>query len=222
MTIESIGYGAGTRDLPGRANVLRIFVGTSIEPPMAAGSAETDRVYVLETNLDDVSAEIVGYTKQRLFDAGALDVFTTPIQMKKDRPGVILSLICSPADVDALESILFDETGTFGIRRHLVERSKRARQEHTVETVWGPVRGKLGYRTADGGRSGDRALFTPEFDDCAQLAAQHGVSLRDVYRAAEAGFAQNSTKTTPAARHHDDDQHHDHQHLHDHGHNHHH
>jgi len=181
MTIESIGYGAGTRDFPGRANVLRVFVGT------AAVSAETDRVCVLETNLDDVSAEIVGYTKQRLFDAGALDVFTIPIQMKKDRPGVILSVICSPAHIDALESILFNETGTFGIRRHLVERSKRARQEHTVETAWGPVRGKLGWRPGGG-----QALFTPEFDDCAQLAAQHGVSLRDVYRAAETNFAVES------------------------------
>ena len=176
MTVEAIGYGAGTRDLPDRANVLRLFVGSATTSP------ETDRVFLLETNLDDLSPEIVGYTKQKLLAAGALDVYSTAIQMKKDRPGVILSIISRPGDVEALESILFDETATFGIRRHVLERSKRARKPHTVATPWGPVQGKLGWRSAG------QSVFTPEFEDCARIAAEQGVPLRDVYRAAESGF----------------------------------
>ncbi len=184
MTTIEIGYGAGTRDFPQRPNVLRIFVGT------VTVSAESDQVLVLETNLDDVSAEIVGYTKHRLLHAGALDVFTTPIQMKKDRPGVILSVICKPENVDVLESILFDETATFGIRRHRIDRSKRARQEHSVETPWGTIQGKIGWRRSD------NHVFTPEFDNCARIAIAHGITLREVYRAVENSFQQNQPPTT--------------------------
>eukprot|EP00913_Durusdinium_trenchii_P035300 g33030.t1 len=163
MTVESIGYGAGTMNLPQRANLLRIFVGTQTPSPL------TDRVCLLETNLDDVSGEIIGHTKQRLLAAGALDVYSIPIQMKKDRPGTILSVISREADVEPLEAILFSETATFGIRRMWVDRSIRAREERTVDTVWGPVRGKLGWRT------GESPVFTPEFDDCAKLAAEKGL-----------------------------------------------
>lgn len=214
MTIEAIGYGAGTMDFSDRANLLRIFVG------QVGVSAESDQVYLLETNLDDVSGEIIGYTKQKLLEAGALDVFTVPIQMKKERPGVILSVLCRPGDVQTLESLLFGETGTFGIRRQLLERSKRARQEHKVETAWGTVRGKLGWV------SGRPAVFTPEFEDCARLAAQHGVALREIYRAAEAAFQPESVRPavqTPAHLHdhdHDHDHRHDHDHDHDHDHRH--
>jgi uncharacterized protein (TIGR00299 family) protein len=212
MTIERIGYGAGTRDLPGRANVLRMFVGA------AAESTESDHVVVLETNLDDVSGEIVGYTKERLLVAGALDVYTVAIHMKKNRPGVVLSVICRPADVEPLEAILFAETGTLGIRRHRAERTKQARREHVVDTAWGPVRGKLGWRGAG------RPAFSPEFDECARIAAGNGVPLREVYRAAEAAFDPKSVATSashPAAsppKPHSHD--HDHGHVHDHGHHH--
>ncbi len=208
MTIEAVGYGAGSMDFPQRANLLRIFVGT------AGVAAETDQVFVLETNLDDVSPEVVGYTKQKLLAAGALDVFTVPIQMKKDRPGVILSVICRTTDADKLEAILFDETNTFGVRRSLVQRSKRARREHTVETLWGPVQGKLGWR------QGDRMVFTPEFEDCARLAAQNGITLREVYRTAEVSFLQSSPPVTPGIHDHDHDHNHDHDHHHDHDHDH--
>ena len=176
MTLEEIGYGAGTRDLPGRANLLRLFVGTAVS------AADTDVVTLLETNLDDVSGEIVGYTQQKLMDAGALDVFVVPVQMKKSRPGVILSVLCRPADVDRFEQILFDETCTLGIRRHCLERSVCEREQTTVETPWGPVNGKRAWR------SGDRATFVPEFEDCARLAAEQGVPLKDVYRSATDAF----------------------------------
>ena len=206
LTIERIGYGAGTRDVPGRANLLRIIVGTA-EP-----AADRDIVLLLETNLDDISGEVVGHTKQALLKAGALDVFATPIQMKKDRPGVLLSVLASPAAADALEDILFRETATFGVRRHLVERSKRYRQEETVQTPFGPVRGKLGWR------HGEPSIFTPEFEDCARIAAAAGVPLREVYRAAASQFTASvrPAPTKDAAHSHD----HSHGHSHDHDHRH--
>ena len=211
MTIESIGYGAGTMDLPGRANLLRIFVG------QAGVRRQTDRVVLLETNLDDVSAEVIGHTTRRLFDAGALDVFSTAIQMKKNRPGTLLSTIARPADAQVVEAILFSETGTLGIRRTMVERSVRARRECTVRTVWGNVRGKRGWR------AGERPTFAPEFEACAEVAAKHGVPLRDVYRAAEAAFAaQDSMEEVARQGEFSGDGHsHDHGHRHDHdGHHH--
>lgn len=209
MTVESIGYGAGTMDLPGRPNILRLFVGSAV------GSPEVDQVCLLETNLDDVTGEVLGYAKQKLLAAGALDVYTTAIQMKKDRPGVILSVIARLADADRLEQILFDETATFGIRRHLLQRSKRARQVVQVATPWGTVRGKLGWR------HGEPAVFTPEFDDCARIAADRGLPLRDVYRAAEAAYTPTTApSSSPSAHHHDHDHDHDHGHHHDHDHDH--
>ena len=209
MTIESIGYGAGTMDLADRANLLRVFVGSACE------SSERDRVVIMETNLDDVSGEIIGHTKQRLLASGALDVYSTPIQMKKDRPGVILSVICRPANAAELEQIIFDETATLGIRRHTVERSKRSRQPHTVHTIWGDVKGKLGWK------GGGQSSFTPEFDDCARVARENSVALREVYRSAEASFAVNSPTALPAADHsHDHDAGHTHDHDGGHSHDH--
>jgi uncharacterized protein (TIGR00299 family) protein len=231
MSIQSIGYGAGTKDFGERANLLRLFVGT------AETRAESDCVILLETNLDDVSPEIIGFAKRRLLEAGALDVFSTAIQMKKDRPGILVSVIARPADAERLEGILFDETATFGIRRRLIERATRSRQEHSVMTPWGPVRGKLGWR------SGHSAVFTPEFEDCAHLAAESGVPLREVYRAAESacdlskiapptpgtsegtslshdhGHAHDHGRThDPSHDHTHDHSHHGHDHSHDHGH----
>lgn len=212
MAIQSIGYGAGTKDFPQRANLLRLFVGTAEAP------AERDSVTLLETNLDDVSPEIVGYAKRRLLEAGALDVFSAAIQMKKDRPGTLLSVIARPSDAARLEAILFDETATFGIRRTLMERSKRSRREHTVTTPWGPVRGKLGWR------SGHSAVFTPEFDDCARLAAEAGVPLREIYRAAESACDLSNiapqTEGASEAAGHSHDRGHTHDHSHDHSHDH--
>jgi len=185
MTIRQIGYGAGTKDFPDRANLLRLFVGDLVESP------DVDEVLLLETNLDDVSGEIQGYTKQKLLSAGALDVFATAIQMKKDRPGTLLSVLCRPADGARLEQLIFDETGTFGIRQSRLLRSKRRRQPHQVETPWGQVAGKLGWF------SGGVPVFTPEFDSCAAVAQQHGVTLRDVYRAAESAYLLESTQQKP-------------------------
>ena len=207
MTVEAVGYGAGTMDFPQRANLLRLFVGTAVVSP------DTDRVCLLETNLDDVGGETIGYARSRLVEAGALDVFSVAAQMKKDRPGVVLSVICRLEDREAIESILFDETGTFGIRRHTIERSIRLREATTVETPWGAVAGKRGWRR------GGSEVFTPEFEDCARVAGEAGVPLRDVYRAAVAGFEPAGTNS-PSAADHDHSHDHDHDHSHDHDHDH--
>ncbi|MGQ0635685.1 MAG: nickel pincer cofactor biosynthesis protein LarC [Planctomycetaceae bacterium] len=179
MTIDRVGYGAGTRNFADRPNVVRLFVG---EGAVAARGEEADTVVVLETSLDDVPGEIVGYTRQKLLAAGALDVFATAIQMKKDRPGVLLTVIGRLESCDCLEAILFAETGTFGIRRTTAQRSKRRRTAVSVTTPWGAVQGKLGT-------VGGQVLFTPEYESCVRVAAQFNVPLREVYRAAEAAFA---------------------------------
>jgi pyridinium-3,5-bisthiocarboxylic acid mononucleotide nickel chelatase len=182
LTIQHIGHGAGQRDFLEQPNLLRVFVGEVSE---AANTAQRDRVWMLETNLDDVPAEVVGYCFDQLFAAGALDVFSTPIQMKKNRPGVLLSVLAPESALPVLETILFRETETFGIRRYPVGRSKLQREAVTVATPWGPMRGKRGWR--DGGLS----VFTPEYEDCARIARQHGLPLREVYAAVRRAY-QNS------------------------------
>jgi uncharacterized protein (TIGR00299 family) protein len=178
MTIERIGHGAGQRDLLEQPNLLRLFVGKSD----GANPAERDVVWMLETNLDDVSAEVIGYCFERLFAAGALDVFCTPIQMKKNRPGVLLSVLAPEAALPDLEAILFRETHTFGVRRYKVERHKLRREALTVETRWGPIQGKRGWR--EGGPS----VFSPEYEDCARVARQHGLALAEVYAEVRRAF----------------------------------
>jgi uncharacterized protein (TIGR00299 family) protein len=171
LTAERIGYGAGTRDFATQPNVLRILVGTAAD---TANPAESDQVWILETNLDDVPAEVIGYTSERLLESGALDVWVVPIQMKKNRPGVLLSVLATESSVPALEVIVFRETGTFGVRRYAVQRHKLQREACTVETPWGPVRGKRGWREGV-------SVVTPEFEDCARVARERGVPLREVY-----------------------------------------
>src|SRR5262249_30729621 len=129
MTVERIGHGAGTRDFLEQPNILRVFVGQQSAVP----AEERDRVWVLETNLDDVSGELIGHAFEALLAAGALDVFTTAIQMKKNRPGVLLSVLAPLERVAELEGVLFRELGTFGVRRYAADRSKLRRSAHTVQ-----------------------------------------------------------------------------------------
>jgi uncharacterized protein (TIGR00299 family) protein len=182
MTIERVGHGAGTRNLPEQPNILRVFVGEAAEP--AASGFATDQVWVVETNLDDVPAEVVGYCYDLLFAAGAVDVYTAPIFMKKNRPGVLLSVMCPEEALAAVEEVLFRETTTLGVRRYPAARHKLHRKEHTVQTPWGPVRGKIGWR------EGRPPLFSPEYDDCARLAREQKVPLREVYEKAQRAYEQ--------------------------------
>jgi uncharacterized protein (TIGR00299 family) protein len=188
MTVDRIGCGAGRRDFPEQPNLLRIFVGRSLDADLArADGSIQDQVLTLETNLDDIPAEVIGYCYERLLAAGALDVFSTPIYMKKNRPAVMLSVLCPFENLAAMEDILFRETGTFGVRRYVVSRSKLERQHLTVDTPWGPIQGKLGRR------QGQADLFTPEFEDCARVARQHGVALREVFDKANQAFRERGT-----------------------------
>ena len=143
---------------------------------------------MLETNLDDLPGEVVGYTMTKLMEAGALDAFVTPIQMKKNRPGVMVSVLCDEARIPPLEEILFRETATLGIRRYPVSRHKLKRQGIEVETPFGPIRGKLGWL------ENRPPTFSPEYDDCARIASAQGVALREVYDAAHAAHAANTTQ----------------------------
>lgn len=184
MTIERIGYGAGQRDLEEQANVLRLFVGE------AADGAAADQVWVVETNLDDVPGEVVGYCTTKLWEAGAVDVYTTAIQMKKNRPGVTLTALCPAEAIDKVERTIFRETGTLGVRRWPASRRKLERKPHTVETDLGPIEGKLGW--IDGGA----ASFSPEYESCAKTAEARGVPLRDVYDAARRAFEATQADST--------------------------
>ncbi|HET6572596.1 MAG TPA: nickel pincer cofactor biosynthesis protein LarC [Fimbriiglobus sp.] len=183
MTVESVGHGAGTKDFIEQPNLLRLFVGEAHGRPSVG--LETDTVYVLETNLDDVPSEVIGYCVDALFIARALDVYTVPIQMKKNRPGVLLSVIAAEEAVPALEAILFRETGTFGVRRYRADRSKLRREAVTVETPWGPVQAKRGWR-ADGFE-----VVSPEYEDSARVARANGVPLRVVFDAVRAATTRS-------------------------------
>jgi len=182
MTVERIGHGAGRREFAEQPNLLRLFVGT------AATSSQSDQVWMLQTNLDDLPAEVIGYCYDLLLAAGALDVFGTPIFMKKNRPGVLLSVLAPEAKLAGLEEILFRETATFGIRRYPVTRHKLNRRPCTVSTPWGPLQGKLGWQ------EGRPPIFTPEYEDCARVARQHAVPLREVYLQAQRAYLEQAVQ----------------------------
>lgn len=172
MTIEKIGIGAGTKDFEEQPNILRLFLGTASEDAVATG--ERDVIWKLETNIDDVPAEVLGYTVECLIEHGALDAYTTPILMKKNRPAVQLTVLCEDLKRAALEKMIFAETGTLGIRRQSVERAKLERQLVQISTPWGPIQGKVAWNDST-------KVFTPEFDDCARVARRENVPLRVVY-----------------------------------------
>ena len=185
MTIHRIGYGAGQRDLHEQPNVLRLFIGTAADPDPG------QPVWVVETNLDDISGELISYCTSRLREAGALDVYTTAIQMKKDRPGVKLTVLCGQSDLEQVETILFEETTTLGVRRWPVSRRVLERVPHAVTTPWGSIDGKVGW-VAEG-----VPRFAPEFEACRRLAAQHHVPLRAIYEAAQKAFDPNALAKPP-------------------------
>ncbi len=179
MTLKSVGYGAGTREGLTRPNVLRVLVGEPTYP------GDADEIIVLETNLDDASPQLIAHGMERLLVEGALEVYAVPIQMKKSRTGVLLTVLCDPARVSVMEGVLFRETTTFGIRRHAATRTKLRRRHETVSTPYGNVRMKVG--TADG-----VVTASPEFEDCKTAAQTHQVAVREVMAAANAAWASRT------------------------------
>ena len=186
MTIEKSGYGAGTRDLPGHANVLRLTVGEA-QPELAANSSQ-ETISVLEANLDDLNPQVVGYVIERLLEAGALDTFAVPVQMKKNRPGILLTVLAKLEDASRLTHIIFTETSTLGVRRREERRQTLARKWITVETRWGNVRLKIGSM------NGTVTNYAPEYEDCRKIAAQHHVPLKSVMQAALQGYSKQQIK----------------------------
>ncbi len=193
LVAEKIGYGLGTRDNQTRPNLLRAVLGTtSALPPQLATSAaapipapdtdgldwETDTIAVLETNLDDLNAEVLGHFVERALATGALDVFHTPIQMKKNRPGVLLTVLCAEGEADKFTELMVRETSSFGVRRHISARRKLKREFITVKLPQGEVIVKLGKL------NGRVVQASPEFESCRQLAAQTKVPLKQIYEAA--------------------------------------
>ena len=184
LVAEKIGYGLGSRDNRTRPNVLRAVLGEagaeSQEQGTGAGAHdwETDTVAVLETNLDDISAEILGNFMEQALAAGALDVFHTAIQMKKNRPGVLLTVLCAEGEADRFAEMLMRETGTFGVRRYAVERRKLRREYAEVQTPHGAVTVKVGRL------DGKVMQAAPEFESCKKLAEEAKVPVKEVYEAA--------------------------------------
>ena len=168
MSVECVGYGAGERDNPDTPNVLRILIGR------AADRTEAERVVVIECEIDDMNPQLFGVAMERLYAAGALEVFYVPVQMKKNRPGTLLTVIAAPATRAALSQIIFRETTTIGIRYSEVERECLRREIIRVKTPLGDVRFKVAWR------DGQVVNAVPEFEDLSTLAAANGLSVKDV------------------------------------------
>jgi hypothetical protein len=180
MVLTASGYGAGDWDLPERANVVRLLVGEAASPE------ESDAVYLVETNLDNVAGELVGYLYEKLFAAGALDVYSTPILMKKSRPAIKISVLVPPSRRAQVEAVLLRETPTFGVRRVLMERSKLPRRQVTVQTPYGLIRCKVGSL------NGRTLKAAPEYEDARAAAEHHGVPLSKVQEAALRAFRKET------------------------------
>jgi uncharacterized protein (TIGR00299 family) protein len=176
MRIARIGYGAGDKDFAEQANILRVLVGESVG---ISSSEHQDEIMVLETNLDDVTAEVIGHCSQLLWDDGALDVYTTPIYMKKNRPATKLTVLCLVQDLERIEGRIFAETSTLGIRRWRADRHKLERTVAEESTPWGSVKGKRVVLPTGESR------FFPEYEDCRRLANEHRIPLQSVLDAAK-------------------------------------
>jgi uncharacterized protein (TIGR00299 family) protein len=186
MKIEKAGYGAGTRDFPEHPNLLRITIGEA--EPRDRVNTSNDRIMVLEANLDDLSPQVLAYAMERLLAEGALDVFSVPVQMKKSRPGALLTVLAKMEDVNRLTKTIFAETTTLGVRRHEEQRHTLSRRWETVDTTWGPVRIKIANM------NGSVSNYAPEYEDCRTLAEAQHVPLRTVMQEAIQQYLRREPK----------------------------
>ncbi len=186
MSIVKVGYGAGSRDPKSCPNALRLMLGETAEP-MDIGFKRDESAVVIETNIDDMNPQVYGFVMERAFALGALDVFMIPAQMKKDRPGVLLTVLCKPENAETMIDLLLVETTTLGVRYYHANRRVLERTIETVDTEYGPVRIKVA-------RDGARTLhFHPEYEDCARLAVESKTPLLEVQAAANAAYRTRLT-----------------------------
>ncbi|MBW6485946.1 MAG: nickel pincer cofactor biosynthesis protein LarC [Syntrophobacterales bacterium] len=183
MTVDAVGYGAGKSDF-GTANVLRVMLGEETQEDLVS----LPSVSVVETNIDDLNPEFYEPVMEKLFAAGALDVFMTPIIMKKNRPGVLLAAICEPGRAKTIADIILSETSTFGVRISVSQRVCLERHRDEITTEFGNVGIKVGER------NGRIVTASPEYEDCKKAANAHAVSIRLVYETALAAFRKQSAR----------------------------
>jgi len=190
MKIEKAGYGAGTRDFPEHPNLVRLTIGEAAPTDEVTTSPSTsgDRIAVLEANLDDLSPQVLAYAMERLLAEGALDVFSVPVQMKKSRPGALLTVLAKMEDADRLSKLIFTETTTLGVRRREEQRQTLSRRWETVDTTWGPVRIKIANM------NGTVSNYAPEYEDCRSLAEAQHVPLRTVMQEAIQQYLRSERK----------------------------
>ncbi len=187
MTIEKTGYGAGTQDFTGHANVVRLTIGEA--QPELAVHISRETITVLEANLDNLNPQVFGYVLDRLLEEGALDVFGIPVQMKKNRPGMVLTVLCRPEDASKLTHLIFTETTTIGVRRREEKRQALARRWVTVATRWGDVRIKIASM------SGAVTNYAPEYEDCRRIATEHGLPLKRVMQEAMQAYSKDQSES---------------------------
>ena len=185
LMVDKIGYGAGSRDPKEIANVVRITIGEAV-----AQSEESDVVTVIETAVDDLTPEIIGYVIEQTLAAGALDTIVTPAQMKKNRPGHLITALCRPEDTERISGLLLRETSALGVRMRQERRRVMQRRFETVATPWGDVRVKIGFL------DGEVANVAPEYEDCRRIAQEHGVALKTVMQEAMRLFDSHPSKTS--------------------------
>jgi uncharacterized protein (TIGR00299 family) protein len=173
MKMEAIGYGAGARNLESRPNLLRVIIGESLD------GYEQDEITVIETNIDDLNPQVYGYLQERLLEAGALDVFLTSVQMKKGRPGTLVTVLAPSSSVEALSAIIFAETSSLGVRTYQVRRHKLSRELKEIKTKYGKIRVKIA------GIKGKVQQVSPEYEDCRKIAQRKGIAFREVYEEAK-------------------------------------
>ena len=211
MQITRIGYGAGSCDFSEQANILRVFIGTPL------GQSERETLVQLECNIDDITGEQLGYALEQLWQLKPLDVYTTPIVMKKGRPAVLLSVLCRPENVRQLEDCIFRHSGSLGVRQHPVSRTRLHRELRPVTTSLGEIHVKIAWST-----DGEVQNVAPEYEDCKRVADKHGIPIREVFQLALQSAPTVSapqlphslrnvevSPSSPAGHHHD---HHDHHH----------
>jgi uncharacterized protein (TIGR00299 family) protein len=188
MRVEATGYGAGGREYENFPNVLRVLVGESVKVEVTPSGVSTqgdEELLMIETNVDDVSPQVLGHLLERALESGALDCFLTPVQMKKNRPGVLVSILCRASEKESMHELLFAETPTLGVRSYTVRRRALERVFVTVETEFGTIAVKVARR------EGHVVNATPEYDDCHTAALTHGVPLRVVQEAALGAFRRS-------------------------------